>query len=64
LPFVDPALDLFYRPQGRWKSVLKCWCAGLRPGVGTVVHVPAELKAMELLLGAVQLDDTVLRPDS
>jgi len=42
----------------------KVRCAGLRPGVETVVNVPAELKAMELLFGAVHLDDTVLRPDS
>jgi hypothetical protein len=28
LPFVDPALDLIYRPQGRWKSVLKCGAQG------------------------------------
>jgi len=50
--------------KGGGKDVPKCWYAGLRPGVETVVNVPAELKAMELLFGAVQLDDTVLRPDS
>jgi len=37
---------------------------GFGPVLKTAVIVPAELKAMALLLGAVRLDDTVLRPDS
>jgi len=37
---------------------------GFGPALKTAVIVPAELKAMALLFGAVRLDDTVLRPDS